>query len=191
MLLIQSFVNVARAALRCQVAAIAAVTMAGAALLGAQSAALAQAPATSEPVAFPINRPTLQVGDSWQYQRTDLWKNEVNLNKASFRLTSMTKEGNYRFDLTNFQGVASKFSSDLDLNGVKYKVQGEDMVQTWNKWPVTDVMSWEFAYKRLFDNGTIATYTVNCKINGLEKVVGPAGTFDVVNGCARHFGLTL
>ena len=49
MLLIQSFISVALSALRCQVAAIVAVAVAGAALLGAQGAAQAQAPASAPP----------------------------------------------------------------------------------------------------------------------------------------------
>jgi hypothetical protein len=68
-------------------------------------------------VTYPVERPTLKVGDSWSYQRTDLWKNEVNPNRNSFSVSAINDQGIYRFTGTNLEGRPSNFNNDSDLNG--------------------------------------------------------------------------
>jgi hypothetical protein len=138
-------------------------------------------------VTYPVERPTLKVGDSWSYQRTDLWKNEVNPNKNSFSVSAINDKGIYRMTGTNLEGKPSNFNNDPDLNGPKYKVQGEDMYQAFSKWPIVDGAVWDFAYKRILGDGTIVSQNYACKLSGAERVKVPAGEFDTIKMACKGF----
>jgi hypothetical protein len=138
-------------------------------------------------VTYPVERPTLKVGDSWSYQRTDLWKNEVNPNKNSFSVSAINDKGIYRMTGTNLEGKPSNFNNDPDLNGPKYKVQGEDMYQAFSKWPIVDGVAWDFTYKRVLDSGALLNQNFSCKPSGTERVKVPAGEFDTVRLTCKGF----
>jgi hypothetical protein len=138
------------------------------------------ASAQTAPIAYPIERPALKVGDTWTWQRTDLWKGEVNPNKIKSTVESINAQGNYRVEMLGVNGTSTRATWDADLNGVKYKFQGEDMYQAWYKWPLNSDTSWDFAYKLAPTSGGVMTLSFTCKVNKLERVKVPAGEFDAV-----------
>jgi hypothetical protein len=139
-------------------------------------------------IAYPVERPTLKVDDSWSYQRTDLWKNEVNPNKSKLNVASINDKGIYRMTGLNFNGNANNFNLDADLNGPTYKFQGNDMYRAWHKWPLAEGLTWEFSYKQMSTDGSaVVSNTFTCKVNGAERVKVPAGEFETVKRTCKGF----
>jgi hypothetical protein len=61
------------------------------------------------------------------------------------------------------------------------------MYQAFSKWPIVDGAAWDFAYKRILDNGVLLNQNFSCKPSGLERVKVPAGEFDAVKLTCKGF----
>jgi hypothetical protein len=131
----------------------------------------------AQPLTFPIERPTISKGDTWKYQYTNLWKNEVSPGQSSLSV-ALVDDKKINFAGTNREGGVWKYSSDLDLNR-SYSFKGEKHLNREYVWPLTENSKWE--NNREFAEGEAEVkWTESCKVASLEKVKVPAGEFESV-----------
>jgi hypothetical protein len=131
----------------------------------------------AEPLTFPIERPTLKKGDTWKYQYTNLWKNEVLPGQSSLSV-ALADDKKINFAGTNREGGVWKYGSDLDLNR-SYSFKGDKYLNREHVWPLTENSRWD--NNREFAEGEAEVkWTESCKVTSLEKVKVPAGEFDSV-----------
>lgn len=129
-------------------------------------------------ITFPVERPTLKVGDSWSYQRTDLWTNakvdgnsELTVRSISDQTITLSGKG---FNQSSF----SNRRENLDGNPSP-TVRGLPQLEAYRKFPLIDGESWEFKY--LWVNGDFeGDASEKCKVKGTEKTTVPAGEFDTI-----------
>lgn len=136
------------------------------------AASLAQAQIT-----FPVERHVLKSGDTWKYQRIDLWKNEKTGETSELIVNSVTDK-TVRLSGKGF--TQNPFTRTETLEGNTFPtVRGEVQNLNYMIFPLKDDHTWEFKFLWAFNEFEGET-TEKCKIKGTEKVTVPAGTFDTV-----------
>jgi hypothetical protein len=126
---------------------------------------------------FPVERPVLKVGDTWSYQRTDLWTKQLRagVSKATLKETTADK---YIFEWTNFDGRKSEFATNFDLNRT-YIVRGLEQIDQLFKWPLAE--NNKYTYKTLNTRDQWEwTYEPTCLVEGVETIKVIAGEFSTI-----------
>lgn len=144
-------------------------------LIAASAWMSASAPSAAQ-TSFPVEVPTLQVGDSWSYKVTDEWKKEVAPNLLVRTVTGI--DNFIRYTGTSVAGAEFKFATNKALN-TPYMVDKEAQLNKNFVWPLTETTTWENKRKEKRRTVTIV-FESECKVKGWEKVTVPAGTFDAV-----------
>lgn len=140
-------------------------------LLFASTLSLAQA------LNFPVERPVLSKGDTWKYQYTNLWKNEVLPGQSNLSV-ALVDDKKINFTGTNREGGVWKYTSDLDLNR-SYTFKGEKYLNREHAWPLTENSKWE-NIREFAEGEAEVKWTESCKVTAFEKVKVPAGEFESV-----------
>jgi len=136
-----------------------------------------------------FRRPVLNVGDSWTYQRTDLWKNVVQLGTMTIAVKKV-KDEKIQFRGTNLEGNKWSYDADLDQN-IAYTFKGDKFINHEYVWPLKPGKTWK--NDREYASGEAeVTLEETCDVGSLEKVTVPAGEFDTYKiSCKSFFTNTL
>lgn len=120
--------------------------------------------------------PKFDVGDTWSYQFTDLWKNEIKPSLASETVMIITSNV-ILFEGINYDGKSFRIRTDFEMNPPHYVYKGENLLRKEFIWPLFIGKKWSNDLKRGSDS-----YNVNeredCEVESFEKVKVPAGEFD-------------
>jgi len=131
-----------------------------------------------------INRPNFVVGDSWTYQQTDLWKNDLKPGTKTIAVKKI-KGDQIHFRGTLLDGNKWTYNADLDMN-VPYTFKGDKYTNIEYSWPLKAGMSWK--NDRQFAAGEAeVTLEETCEVGPLTKVVVPAGEFDTYRIACKGF----
>jgi hypothetical protein len=149
--------------------------------------ALATFTATSHAQAsFPIERPSVNVGDHWRYQRVDLFKNEIQGQPISITVDKIDGK-EIRFKHINQNAVSGTRRQTLDYNWIS-SYRGEPQVRMIFQWPLAVGANWDYTFKYL--NQWDGTSKTNCKVQGKETLKVLAGEFEAVKIFCRGFWTT-
>lgn len=131
-----------------------------------------------------INRPIFNVGDSWSYSQTDLWKNELQPGTATISVKKI-KESQINFRGTNREGKNWSETVDHDLN-FHYKLKGEPYTNAIFSWPLIKGKNWKT--DRKFAVGEVEVdFEGQCEVGAVEKVTVPAGEFVTTKIACKNF----
>lgn len=125
-----------------------------------------------------VDRPELSPGDSWSYQRSDLSTKSV-IGRYSTDVVAKTDKG-YSIRNTVDGDIANLPQSlSLDLGRIT-TVEGKESDSRWLDFPLTVGKSW--SAKELWRNtrGATGNEEIPYKVEGIEKITVPAGTFEAV-----------
>jgi hypothetical protein len=148
-------------------------------IFGCLLAASAQAQIT-----FPVERPILKVGDSWSYERTDLWTNQTMAGVSTLVFKEARGDKLY-FNGINRDGRVAEWVRNIDLNSVS-TVRGIEQVDQQFKWPMIE--NAKYTYKTLNTrNQWEWTYEPTCTVEGKEMVKTRAGEFETVKIYCKGF----
>ena len=136
----------------------------GAAIHGPKPLVLAQPAAT-------VEAPKWDLGDRWTYQR----------GKNEFTLTVVGTSGGYVVRQTGSNTGTFHYDSDLSSKDVHF---GQF------QFPLKVGKEWTNPLEGIALNGQPAKWNTKRKVEGMESVTVPAGTFDAVRMSARECNLT-
>lgn len=131
-----------------------------------------------------IDRPTFEVGDSWTYQQTDLWKNDLQPGTKTIAVQKITAD-KVHFLGTNLDGSKLSYNANLDQN-FQYKFKGNSYSNNEYSWPLTVGKSWKNDREYARGEADI-TLEEKCEVRALEKVEVPAGVFDTYLIACKSF----
>jgi hypothetical protein len=140
-------------------------------------------------VNFPVERPKLNVGDTWKYQRSDLWRNEVLPGFTTISVRAVN-ERSYSFVGTNRDGTAfNDNNTNFDLNWTQ-TVRGELQTHSNFQWPLTQGSSHNHKNRQTRAENEWTNDTT-CSVVGSEQTKVPAGDFATVKiVCKRFWNMT-
>lgn len=154
-------------------------------LVGAAWCLLALSPALAQNASSTkVEAPSLKIGDSWTYDRTDGWKNLKEY--TSVVVVTAVNEGEIRTEAKRTDnGEITTIIRNKDLNRRAIQVANRkfdsDPYYPTYAFPLEIGKSWEkeVTFTRNFDDRKVVTQ-LKGEVIGREKVTVPAGTFDAL-----------
>jgi hypothetical protein len=135
-------------------------------------------------VVFPVERPVLKVGDTWSYQRTDLWRNEKTAGTTKLAITEILTD-RIEYQGVDSQGRGFNRTDNFDLNGIQM-VRGQAQITPFYQWPLIDGASRSF--KNIATRGANEwTNDGKCVTEGTETVKVQAGEFQTIKIVCKAF----
>jgi hypothetical protein len=126
---------------------------------------------------FPLERPTHNIGDTWTYQRTDLWTKQVQSGALKVTVREIANDKIF-YDIVNRDGRKIENIRNIDTNSISV-VRGEEQVDQVFKWPLIEGA--KHTYKTLnARNQWEWTYEPTCVVEGFEVLKVVAGEFNAV-----------
>ena len=134
-----------------------------------------------------VDRPDIKVGDTWVFQRTDLWSKTITVTVVN-KVVESTQDG-HKVERSNSENGANIGSAifNKDLNLLQYNDRKFESVRTLLSFPLIAGKKWEGKTSgRNIANDGNTNDTNQYEVVSFEKVVVPAGSFDafkiVANG---------
>jgi hypothetical protein len=124
---------------------------------------------------WPLQAPTLRVGDSWTFRITDLFTGRAQEQSAELRVHAC-KDDTCTLRGRHADGRAWNFTADRDFNSV-YTVRGERQVNRSFQWPLALDVRWRNDRRWMTDDALVESQE-SCEVVGQEVVEVPAGRFE-------------
>lgn len=128
-----------------------------------------------------LERPVLSVGDHWVYRHVERMSGSHETSRE-FRVVEKLPDG-YRIEsIRSDRAEPVTGIYDLDLNLEERSADGGRLPRRDYSWPLTPGKTWPLEYTE--DSAAHSdrryTYRLKARVEGVEKVTVPAGTFDTV-----------
>ena len=131
-------------------------------------------------ITAPVEKPDVNVGDTWYYRSIDGFTNEVR-SENRFRVveitpTEITVQAESKGRSFKKQMISDRQWNTLDDGDAKYEPSNLDF-----QFPMSVGSTWkQQSQKTIFSSGAAFSHFREGKVVGTEKVTVPAGTFDTL-----------